>query len=467
MLRGSLYAHASGVNALQRLLDAVLIFSVYAVLMEMSGLGWNVVRVFPALLAVTLFALFAELQGVYRSWRLGSTGEEMRTVVTIWLFVVFTLLALAFATKTTAIFSRVMAMTWFVAVPVVLGAMRLLVRSAVRHARRKGANTRRVAVVGNNPIGHGLIEHLEAMSWSGLMVCGVFDYDVGKEACLSVGHENCRVESVDELLRKARAGEVDVVYVALPLRDEHRIDALVDSLADTTVSAYVVPDMFVAGLMNSRWVDFGGMPIVSVYETPVFGLYEWVKRVEDIVLSSLILLLTAPLMLAIALAVKLSSHGPILFRQRRYGLNGAVVEVWKFRTMKVWEDGEHVPQATRSDARNTAVGSILRRTSLDELPQFFNVLQGTMSVVGPRPHAVAHNEQYRKLIKGYMLRHKVKPGITGWAQINGWRGETDTLDKMQKRIEYDLEYIQNWSLWLDLRIILLTLAKGVAGRNAY
>ncbi|SDX51503.1 putative colanic acid biosysnthesis UDP-glucose lipid carrier transferase [Pseudomonas syringae] len=191
------------------------------------------------------------------------------------------------------------------------------------------------------------------------------------------------------------------------------------------------------------------------------------KRAEDIVLSSLILLLIALPLLLIAIAIKLTSPGPVLFRQRRYGLDGRSIMVWKFRSMSVQENGDVVHQATRNDARVTPLGGFLRRTSLDELPQFFNVLYGDMSIVGPRPHAVAHNEQYRKQVSGYMLRHKVKPGITGWAQINGWRGETDTLDKMRMRIEFDLEYIERWSIWLDLKIILLTLFKGFLNKNAF
>jgi putative colanic acid biosynthesis UDP-glucose lipid carrier transferase len=282
-----------------------------------------------------------------------------------------------------------------------------------------------------------------------------------------IGDSSYSLGSIEELLRQVEVGEIDSVYVALPLTNERRIEAVVNQLSDSTASVYVVPDLFVSELMHARWIDFGGMPLVSVYETPFYGLYGWVKRLEDIVLASLILVIISPVLLGIAIAVKTTSPGSILFKQRRYGLNGAVVEVWKYRSMTVCDDGAHVVQAKKNDARITPLGAFLRRTSLDELPQFINVLQGTMSVVGPRPHAVAHNEQYRKLIKGYMLRHKVKPGITGWAQVNGWRGETDTLDKMQKRVEFDLEYIQNWSLWLDLKIVFLTVFKGFSGKNAY
>ena len=199
------------------------------------------------------------------------------------------------------------------------------------------------------------------------------------------------------------------------------------------------------------------MPVISVCETPFRGSDGVVKRLSDIVLSMLILALIFPLLIVLAILVKLTSPGPVIFKQRRYGLDGEQILVYKFRSMTVTEDGPDIPQARKGDARITPLGAIMRRTSMDELPQFINVLQGRMSIVGPRPHAVAHNELYRKLIKGYMVRHKVRPGITGWAQVNGYRGETTTLDKMQGRIDYDLDYLRNWSLRLDLHIILKTI----------
>lgn len=467
MLRGYLHAHASRVSFLQRLLDTGLIFSVYGALLIWSDGAWDAVRIVAVVLAVIVFALIAEMQGVYRSWRTSSLADEIRSVTSIWSFVVFILLVLAFATKTSAIFSRIMMLSWFVTVPFLLAGVRLVARGGLRYARSRGANIRTVAIVGNNAVGHRLVEHLESMPWAGLAVKGVFDSHCGEESTVRIGVGDYPLGATEQLLAKVHAGELDAVYVALPLGEEERIKALVNELADATASVYVAPDMFISGLMHSRWIDFGGMPLVSVYETPFDGVQGWVKRLEDIVLSSLILLLAAPFMTAIAIAVKLSSPGPVLFRQRRYGLNGSVVEVWKFRSMTVCQDGDNVPQAARNDERVTGLGALLRKTSLDELPQFFNVLLGSMSVVGPRPHAVTHNEQYRRLIRGYMLRHKVKPGITGWAQVNGWRGETDTLDKMQKRIEYDLEYIQNWSLWLDLKIVFRTILHGFSGKNAY
>jgi putative colanic acid biosynthesis UDP-glucose lipid carrier transferase len=242
---------------------------------------------------------------------------------------------------------------------------------------------------------------------------------------------------------------------------------VVESLRDTTASVYYVPDVFIFSLFSASLTDLRGIPMVALWETPFFGVNGWLKRAEDLVLASLILILVSPLLVLIGLGVKLSSPGPIIFRQRRYGLDGSEIMVYKFRTMKVCEDGPHIPQTIKDDSRVTPFGSWLRRTSLDELPQFFNVLNGSMSIVGPRPHAVAHNEYYRRLIPGYMLRHKVRPGLTGWAQINGWRGETETLEKMEKRVEFDLEYLRRWSLWFDLKIIFLTIFRGFKDSHAY
>jgi putative colanic acid biosynthesis UDP-glucose lipid carrier transferase len=257
-----------------------------------------------------------------------------------------------------------------------------------------------------------------------------------------------------------------VIYIALPMASQPRILKLLEDLRDTTASIYFVPDIFVSDLIQARVDSIGGLPVVAVCESPFYGFNAVVKRISDFVLASLLLALISPLMLGIAAGVKLSSPGPMLFKQRRYGLDGKRIVVYKFRSMTVAEDGDVVRQATKNDSRVTRFGAFLRRSSLDELPQFINVLQGRMSIVGPRPHAVAHNEMYRKLIRGYMIRHKVKPGITGLAQVNGLRGETDTVDKMKARIDYDLAYLRSWSLALDLRIILKTAAV-LLHKNAY
>jgi putative colanic acid biosynthesis UDP-glucose lipid carrier transferase len=220
--------------------------------------------------------------------------------------------------------------------------------------------------------------------------------------------------------------------------------------------------------MHAKWTEINGVPIISVFDTPLSGkTAQLIKRTEDIILSIIILIMISPVLIAVALGVKLSSPGPVLFKQNRYGINGQPINVYKFRSMTSQDNGNIIKQATKKDIRITAFGAFIRKTSLDELPQFYNVIQGRMSIVGPRPHAVAHNEEYRKLIPKYMQRHLVKPGITGWAQINGWRGETDTLHKMKKRIDFDLHYINTWSLWLDIKIIILTTVKGFINKNAY
>jgi putative colanic acid biosynthesis UDP-glucose lipid carrier transferase len=264
-----------------------------------------------------------------------------------------------------------------------------------------------------------------------------------------------------------REHAIKMIFISQPISAQPRIRKLIDELQDTTASVYFLPDVYIFDLMQARFDNVGGMPVIAICETPFMGLNSTIKRASDVVLASIILVLLAPLMVVIAVAVKMSSPGPAIFRQRRYGLYGDEIIVYKFRSMCVMENGQNVVQAQRNDGRLTKIGGVLRRTSLDELPQFLNVLQGRMSIVGPRPHAVAHNEQYRKLIKGYMLRHKVKPGITGWAQVNGLRGETTTLDKMEARIQYDLDYLRNWSLWLDLWIVLKTIKVVLTRENAF
>jgi putative colanic acid biosysnthesis UDP-glucose lipid carrier transferase len=260
---------------------------------------------------------------------------------------------------------------------------------------------------------------------------------------------------------------VDTIYISLPLKATQQVTRLLNDLRDTTASVYLVPDIFSFDVIQPRFVDMDGLPVVSVHDTPFYGSNALLKRSTDIVAAAFALLLLWPAMLAISVGVKMSSPGPVLFRQRRYGMNGEEIVVYKFRSMTVCEDGLNVVQATRLDRRVTRFGRFLRRTSLDELPQILNILEGGMSLVGPRPHAVAHNEKYRKLISGYMLRHKVRPGLTGWAQVHGLRGETDTVEKMRKRVEYDIDYLKNWSFWLDMHIILRTIRMLSRDTQAY
>ncbi len=325
--------------------------------------------------------------------------------------------------------------------------------------------TRQVVIAGMNGQGLALAGRIAGDPLSGMKVRGFFD-DRSPER-LPVNTLAPLLGKLPDLPRYVRACAIDTIFLSLPMAAQPRILALLDQLRDTTVSIYFVPDLFITDLIQGRMDAVDDIPVVAVCESPFTGLNGLIKRVSDIVFSAIILLLVSPLLLAIAVGVKATSPGPAIFRQRRYGLDGKEIIVYKFRSMTVCEDGPVVRQAKKDDQRVTSLGAFLRRTSLDELPQFINVIQGRMSIVGPRPHAVAHNELYRKLIKGYMIRHKVKPGITGWAQVHGYRGETDTVGKMQKRIDCDLEYLRNWSLRLDIFIIFKTPLALLRRQNAY
>ena len=340
-------------------------------------------------------------------------------------------------------------------------------RLVLGYMRERNINTRSVAIAGVREVGVNVAQMLLGSPWMGLHLVGFFD-DREPTGARPLASPPVQVlGNLDELVDLARNGKIEIIYITLPLRAEERIRQLIAKLSETTASVYVVPEFFVSDLMNLTWSNVGDLPAISVFETPFFGVDGWLKHAEDIILGSIILLFVFIPMIVIGIGVKLSSQGPVFFRQTRYGLRGEKIEVWKFRTLSVCENGSKIDQVTRNDPRVTRLGSFLRKTSLDELPQFFNVLQGTMSIVGPRPHAIAHNELYRNIVDGYMLRHKVKPGITGLAQVSGWRGETDTLDKMRKRVECDLAYIRNWSLLLDLRIIFKTITREFSGENAY
>jgi len=355
--------------------------------------------------------------------------------------------------------------TWLWVAPVSLVGAHLALRAAAPAIRAFQGEARRVAVVGMNEQGIELAQRLSDDLYSNVRLHGFFDDRAPGR--LQHHDEFPVLGKLQDVPAYARDKKLDVIYLSLPMASQSRVLALLDALRDTTCSIYFVPDTFVTDLIQGRMDTVGGIPVVAVCETPFTGFDGALKRGSDIVLSLLILALVAPLLLAIALAVKLTSPGPVIFRQRRYGVDGHEIVVYKFRSMTVQDDGEQVQQARKHDPRVTPVGAFLRRTSLDELPQFINALQGRMSIVGPRPHAVAHNEMYRKLIKGYMLRHKVRPGITGWAQVNGYRGETEILEKMKARIDFDLEYLRNWSLRLDLFIIAKTVWVVLKAENVH
>jgi putative colanic acid biosysnthesis UDP-glucose lipid carrier transferase len=389
----------------------------------------------------------------------------LRQIFGNWSVLCALMLAFGLATGMLKAFDQDMLALWVISTPVVQSALHWVAPWVlVRTNSLRAPDT--AVIVGANELGRTLARQLIDDPLPQVRVAAFFDDRAPPR--LGDGLEAPLSGNIDGVAEFVRANHVDQIYIALPMASQPRILKLLDQLRDTTSSIYFVPDIFMYDLIQARVDTVAGLPLLAVCESPFHGTTGVIKRLSDVCVAVAAILLTAPLMLAIALAIKIAMPGPVLFKQRRYGLDGHQIIVWKFRTMTVQEDGAEVRQATRDDERIPPLGRFLRRTSLDELPQFFNVLQGRMSVVGPRPHAVAHNETYRKLIKGYMIRHKVKPGITGWAQVNGARGDTDTVEQMKQRIDFDLEYLRNWSLRLDMRIIWKTVLLAVRGdRNAF
>ena len=382
-----------------------------------------------------------------------------------WLTLLAILAGFGFGTKSLGLFDRDVLVFWALVTPIVqLIAVRLGF-VYIRHQAGQAQNRRLAVVIGAGALGLKVAQALSRSAVSGVDFAGYFDDRADSRVHADAAER--RLGRLADAAPYIRAQGVKEVFITLPLGSQPRILELLESVQGTTASIFFVPDVFGISIIQGRLQDMNGVPVVGICETPFTGTNELVKRVSDIVLASLIVLLISPLLLAIAIGIKLSSPGPVIFRQRRNGLDGGEITIYKFRSMTTQDNGVVVAQATKRDARITPFGAFLRRTSLDELPQFFNVLQGRMSIVGPRPHAVAHNEQYRELIKAYMVRHKVRPGITGWAQVNGLRGETETIDKMKARVEYDLEYLRNWSLGLDLQIIVRTVRVIFFDRNAY
>jgi putative colanic acid biosynthesis UDP-glucose lipid carrier transferase len=407
------------------------------------------------LIASLVFARSPRHSGIMGS-RLATTYWR---IVIEWTSVVAILLFLGFAFKVSDQFSRLIMGTWFVATPVALLAAHGLRLRA--HSMLAAHNGPRYIIVGANNVGFELFRRLPQQGF-----LGFFDFRSADRVSLVMDPDKLAGHCKD-IASYARMHGVTAIYIALPLSNVPRIGEMIRELRDTTASIYFLPDVFAFDLIQGRLVDLNGMPAIAVCDTPFHGMDAVLKRTTDLVLTSLALLVAAPVMGLIAIAVKITSRGPVLFRQHRYGLNGERINVYKFRSMTVCENGPVVTQATRNDARITALGKFLRRTSLDELPQLLNVMQGKMSLVGPRPHAIAHNEMYRKLISGYMIRHKVRPGITGWAQVNGLRGETDTVEKMRARVRFDIDYLNNWSPWLDVKILLRTVMLVVRDDSAY
>lgn len=454
-------ANASLISMVQRFSDILIIFLGLYVVAFFNDRSFDYKHILIALMVLVVFQMVGGVTDFYRSWRGVKSSAELILISKNWTVSLLLTLGLSSLLSDFDLSFKIF-IQWYLVVLAGFFFCRMGIRLGSGILRKMGYNTRRVAVVGTMPAGINLITSFKDEPWMGFVVVGVYD-EKPIDSATGIDY----VGNFNQLIEDAREGKLDRIYIAMSMKDEAKIKDIVMRLTDTTCSVLLIPDIFTFNILQSRTEEINGVPVVPLFDTPLNGINMVFKRLEDIIVSSIILLFISLPLLVIACAVKLSSPGPVIFRQIRYGMDGKPIMVWKFRTMSVMENGAKVTQAKQNDPRVTKLGKFLRNTSLDELPQFFNVLFGQMSVVGPRPHAVAHNEQYRTLIQGYMLRHKVKPGITGLAQINGFRGETDTLDKMQKRVDYDLLYIRGWSVWLDIKIIFLTFFKGFVNKSAY
>ena len=386
-------------------------------------------------------------------------------IVSHWIAVLSILMLFGYATDSFHFFSREMLLWWAAFTPAMQWVMVTTSCRWLRRVSERPEYRRRAVVVGAGENGVRIAQALDAYTGCVHELMGYFD-DRGHDR-VHDGAAGKLLGRVEDVVEHVKRHGIHNVYITLPLVAQPRVMELISKLQDTTTSVHYVPDFAGVNVIQGQLQDVEGIPVVSLLESPITGTNHLVKRVTDIVLSSIILVLISPVLLAVAIGVKMSSPGPIIFKQRRTGLDGKEIMVFKFRSMRTQDNGPVVRQATKNDPRITPFGAFIRKTSLDELPQLFNVLLGTMSLVGPRPHAVAHNEEYRKIVQAYMLRHKVRPGITGWAQVNGFRGETDTVEKMAARVQYDLEYLRNWSLALDLKIIARTVRVLFFDRNAY
>ncbi len=447
----------------KRLLDPFLVWGLLIAITRVYDEKFT--GYYLGLMIITFFisSYVFEQTSSYRKWRQGRILTYTRDIMIGWSAVILILLFLDYAANFSHHYSKQVIVTWFIATPIALLLSHITMRLIADKIRKRGKE-RSAVIVGANDTSLKLVKRIVASPYTLINIRGFFDSRCDTRIADGFGPRLGEIESVADYIR---SNHTDMIFISLPMSSQPTMRKIMDDLHDATASIYFLPDTHFFDLMQARFNSVEGIPVVSICDSPYSGIDQVVKNISDYILALFILLLISPLLLVIALLIKLTSSGPVLFKQHRYGLNGEQIIVYKFRTMCVSEDGSKIEQAHLDDPRITKIGKFLRRTSLDELPQFINVLQGRMSIVGPRPHAVAHNELYRKLIKGYMLRHKVKPGITGWAQVNGFRGETDQLDKMQGRIDYDIQYLNNWSLWLDLWIIFRTVLVVLRKENAH
>ena len=460
------------IGGVLRAVDVFLFFAsalvVYAIYLEGHPSSPIEKYIGPVLIVVLIQQNVFHFFQVYRRSTMLSFRVQLKHVLTAWCTVFVLILLVAFVTKSTSDYSRVWSIACFLSTGCLLLISRVVLRAKIRGWIEEGRLSRNVVIVGGGAEGAELIEFMRNRSGY-VQLLGFFDDRADRVPNEIDGVY--RLGSVGDLLPYARTHRVDMVLVALPWEAESRILSLVNQLKELPVDIRLSPQNTGQRLIHGGYSDVGGVPMLNLLERPLNEWQMFAKEVEDRLLASLLLVFVAPLMLIVALGIRMESRGPVLFRQKRYGFNNTLIEVYKFRTMFT-EMTDHNAEklATRDDPRITPFGRFLRRSSLDELPQLFNVLKGEMSFVGPRPHAVAAkaaDRLYSDVMDEYASRHRIKPGITGWAQVNGWRGNTDTEDKLRKRVEHDLYYIENWSLWFDFKIIVMTFFELFRRRNAF
>ena len=456
-------------KGLNRAVDVfiVLLSSLLIHLLYFGDLNIIPVRMIVLLFSIGAAYAFFVLGGLYASRDGLRLDEELSRLTISFSLMVLATGLFAFLSKIAIDVSRFWFGMYILLAYCGLVSYRMLHRYYLIWQRRRGRYSQSIVIAGSGALCSITLKRLHEHKWVGIKVDGVFDDQI-RDSSENIDLSG-RLKDIPAHVEQKRISgtPIDQVWVALPLKEEDAITELVESLKDSSADICIVPNLFANHLLNGTKFHIADFSIVNVSEVRLTPFGEWFKTAFDYIAAVVAVILFMPIMCVIGCLIWLDSPGKVLFIQRRYGIDGQEIEVWKFRTMMVSQDGDDVPQATANDLRVTSIGRFLRRTSLDELPQFFNVLQGRMSVVGPRPHAVSHNEEYRRKIHGYMMRHKIKPGITGWAQVNGWRGETDTLEKMENRVHYDLEYIKNWSAWLDIKIVWLTILNGFNNKNAY
>lgn len=411
----------------------------------LSPFYWNAF-LSAALIAAVIFNLF----GFYRPMR----EKHVLAYFSEATIAVFLLLAclgvLGLLTKQTVVYSRLWLGYWLLFLWSSFSFSRLLLYCILRVIRKNGYNAKRVLVLGADARAQAIVDAMKRNAWAGVKIV------------------RCCLLSPSRIAKYVRRARIDEVWLVLSLTEEAFIQQISRALISENVAVRYAPDLMGLSIYKHTLTEIGGCPLINLYSSPLDGGRYWVKLLEDQLLALNLLLLAAPVMLVIAVLIKLSSPGPVLFKQMRHGWNGKPIKVYKFRSMYQHQEASGiVTQAKIGDARITPIGAFIRKTSLDELPQLVNVLQGRMSLVGPRPHAIEHNEYYKDLVDCYMHRFRMKPGLTGWAQINGYRGETATLDKMEQRVAHDIYYIENWSLLFDLRIIALTVIRIWFDQKAY